>query len=382
MPNQVLVTASTYSHIRNFHLPYLKAFYDAGWTVDLACPAPPATLPYVRAAYDVAFTKRMSALENFRACGRLRRLIAQNSYDLVVTHTSLAAFFTRLAMRGMKCRPRVVNVVHGYLFDETTPFQKRQALLWAEKLTAPVTDLILTMNEDDYVLASKHRLGQKVHNIPGIGIDFSRLPQGGRGDGLRRAHGIPNDAFCFIYAAEFSQRKNQALLLHALAELPPHLWLLLPGDGAELDSCRQLAQSLGIENRVVFPGHVSDVPAWLCAADAAVSSSYSEGLPFNIMEAMHYGLSVAASDVKGHRDLIDDGQTGLLFASGSVDDCRRQLLRLSEDATLRSALSARASTQLSMYDLDHVLPIVMDHYGVAAVSISSSMTETSNAVRS
>lgn len=366
MAHKVLITASTYSHIRSFHLPYLQAFSGLGWTVHVACPAPPREIPGAHAALDVPFTKRMSAPQNLAAARLLRAQIRRAGYDLVISHTSLAAFFTRLAVLGLRRRPRMVNMVHGYLFDQDTPAAKRTLLEGAERLTAPVTDLLLTMNRWDYQFALENRLGRRVDMVPGIGVDFSRFDGvDSRKEALRQALDIPGDAFVFIYGAEFSKRKDQATLLRALARLPEQVWLLLPGRGDLREECIALAQELGIAHRVLLPGQVGDMPSWYGAADAAVSSSRSEGLPFNIMEAMYCRLPVAASDVKGHQDLVEDGLTGLLFPFGDAEACARQMRRLLEDPALARELALRARAQMEQYALPAVLPQVMALYGAA-----------------
>jgi hypothetical protein len=135
MPGKLLYTASTYSHIANFHLPYLRAFREAGWTVHVACGGTAMALPEADRVVDVPFAKRMTAPENLGCARRLGELMKCEAYDLVITHTSLAAFFTRLPLLGRKDRPRVINTVHGYLFDDDTTAPKRQILLAAERLT-------------------------------------------------------------------------------------------------------------------------------------------------------------------------------------------------------------------------------------------------------
>ncbi|WP_368248876.1 glycosyltransferase, partial [Intestinimonas butyriciproducens] len=120
MPGKLLYTASTYSHIANFHLPYLRAFREAGWTVHVACGGTAMALPEADRVVDVPFAKRMTAPENLGCARRLGELMKCEAYDLVITHTSLAAFFTRLPLLGRKDRPRVINTVHGYLFDDDT----------------------------------------------------------------------------------------------------------------------------------------------------------------------------------------------------------------------------------------------------------------------
>ncbi len=355
-----LFTASAFSHIRRFHLPYLRWFRNRGWQVDVACGGTLEDIPEADRVIALPLEKRMAAPGNFRAAALLRREIKEHRYDLISTHTSLAAFFTRLAVTGMKDRPKLANTVHGYLFDDKSPAAKRAVLLGAERLTARQTDLVLTMNQWDYDLARSKRLGARVARIPGMGVDFSPLdnaaPNAGREK--RAAWNIAPDAFLMIYPAEFSPRKSQEVLIRAMADLPERAVLALPGSGALLDDCKTLAAKLGLEKRVLFPGEAGDVAAWYAAADAAVPASRSEGLPFNVMEAMHMALPIVASAVKGHTDLIEDGRTGLLYPYGDKAAFSTAVRRLMEDKALCSALGRAAKEAAAPYALDWVMPQV------------------------
>ncbi len=356
----VLFTASTFSHIRRFHLPYLRWFREQGWQVDAACGGAPEAIPEADRVIALPLEKRMAAPGNFRAAALLRREIRARHYDLISAHTSLAAFFTRLAVTGMGDRPKLVNTVHGYLFDDETPAMRRAVLLAAEKLTAGRTDLVLTMNRWDYDLAREKHLGARVALIPGMGVDFSPLDGVGPGLGQqkRAACGVAPDAFLMVYPAEFSPRKSQHVLIEAMPSLPERAVLALPGSGELLDECRALAARLGLEKRVLFPGEAGDMAAWYAAADAAVPASRSEGLPFNVMEAMHMGLPVVASAVKGHTDLIADGRTGLLYPCGDGAAFAAAMRRLMDDGTLCAALGRAAKEAAAPYALDRVMPQV------------------------
>ena len=373
---KLLVTASVYSHIYRFHQPYLRAFHEAGWETHVACAGFPAEATYIDRPIEVPFEKKMWSASNLRALRMLRELIQAEDYELIITHTSLAAFFTRLALKGNKARPPLINVMHGYLFDAQTNPLKRIALLNAERLTAAETDLLLTMNEWDFHLAKREKLGKRIERLPGMGLDTSRLNAAAADDGaeLRRRLGIDNTAFVLIFAAEFSKRKSQSTLLHALSRLPENVVLLLPGDGDLRESCRAEAERLGLSGRVIMPGFIEDIAAWYRAADAAVTSSHSEGLPFNVMEAMYMGLPIAASAVKGNTDLIRDGETGLLFPYGDAEACAACIMRLLSDAALRRELGERAKREVPRYTLDAVFPEVMERY----LSVFSSPAEMRN----
>lgn len=361
MTGKVLFTASRFSHIVNFHLPYLEWFKKLGWEVHVACGGEMQSIPCADKVFSVPFEKSILSPKNLGAARKLRADIRREKYELISAHTSLAAFFTRLAVTGMSPRPRLVCVSHGYLFDEDTPAPKRALLLAAERMTAAQTDLLMTMNEFDYRLAVKYRLGRRIVNIPGMGVDFGRLVPGD-GAALRDRWGIPSDAFVLIYPAEFSKRKSQGVLLEAMTELPGECVLVLPGEGALLEDCKKQAESLGVASRVIFPGQTDKMGAWYAASDAAVTASRSEGLPFNVMEAMHAGLPIAASAVKGHTDLIEDGFTGLLYPYGDAGACAGAIRRLMSDRALRSTLGNNARALSERYSLPSVFPMVTNAY--------------------
>lgn len=360
----VLFTASTWSHIAHFHRPYLRAFHDLGWQVHAACGGASLTIPEADACFSVPFEKKMTAPANFRAQACLRALMTQHHYDLVITHTSLAAFFTRRAASALRSRPAVVNVAHGYLFDDETPPVKKAVLALAERLTASQTDLLLTMNDYDTRFARRYRLGCRVEQIPGMGVDFSRFPAVSSQErrSLRQERGIAPDAFVLLYAAEFSKRKSQSTLLRAMSLLPKRVVLALPGQGTLLDECRHLARDLGLKDRVLFPGYCADMAPWYALADCAVSASRSEGLPFNIMEAMHASLPVVATAVKGHTDLVTPGQTGFLFPYGDETSFAAAIEQLLSHPDRTAAMGRAAARSAEPYALDRVLPQVMELY--------------------
>lgn len=357
---KVLFTASTYSHIVQFHRPYLAAFRQRGWTVEVACGGVPTDIPEANRVVDVPFEKEMLSPRNAAAWRKLRRLMKEEQYDLVSCHTALAAFFTRMAIRGLRVRPRVACMVHGYLFGEENPAAKGLILKAAERAAAPVTDLLMTMNRWDTRYAEVHKLGGHIVEIPGVGLDTQRLTPAD-GETLREQWGVGEEDVLLLYAAEFSDRKSQRVLIRALAELPRRVKLALPGQGKLLEACMALAKELSVEERVLFPGQVQMAP-WYAAADAAVSASRSEGLPFNIMESMYCGLPVVASRVKGHTDLLEQSGAGLLYPYGDAAACAAQIRTLLGRPDLAKQMGDQGRRAVEAYTLDRVLSAVMMQY--------------------
>ena len=363
---KVLITASNWTHVKNFHLLYIKKFHELGFTVHLACAGVPEKVPYVDEAFSLPFQKKIFSLKNFQASLILRKKYKTEHYDLIITHTSLAAFFTRLAVKKIKSSStKLINTVHGYLFDDDTNKIKRAVFLAAEKFTRPETDLLLLMNDYDYKLALKYKLAKKIAKIHGIGVDFSRLnnfaesAREEKREILRQKYKIPFDSIVLIFAAEFSARKNQKFLISVMKKLPENIFLILPGTGILLDECKNLAEKSNLTDRIIFPGFSENVENFYNAADIAVSSSRSEGLPFNILEAVYMNLPVVASSVKGHTDLLENLDGAKLFPFNDEEKCAESIKFFAEKI-MEKNLIVKNREAAEKYSLSSVLPEVMN----------------------
>ncbi len=307
---KILYCASTLSHIRNFHLPYLKAFHDQGCEVWVLANEE-GSIPYADHVVALPFAKSLLSLQNIKAIFLARKLLKEQHFEMVSTHTALASAVVRAAILLLQNRPKVFCTVHGYLFNENDGLKKWIYLL-PEKICAHVTDTLMVMNQEDYEIAQNHHLYKEyLHFIHGIGFDSSRFQPMSIEKRIagRQALGFGEKDFLFIYAAEFSKRKNQECLIRAFAKAVPYApnaHLLLAGTGTLLKQCIQLTKELYMEDRIHFLGHVQNMENLYPLCDAAVSSSKIEGLPFNVMEAMACGLPVLISDIKGHRDLVEN----------------------------------------------------------------------------
>lgn len=367
MPGKLLYIASTVGHLNSFHRPYVERLAQEGWEIHTGGRGGELPLPGGSRGVDIPFEKSMVSLRNWHLVWKLRRLLLEERYDVISVHTTLAAFFTRLAVLliGHRNRPLVINTVHGFLFDHTTPPLKKGILLAAEKITAPATHLLWTMNREDTQIALSHKLCRgPVEKIPGMGVDMTRfspatVPQR---QAARDRYGLCDRDFVLVYAAEFSKRKNQKWLIESMAGLPKNVKLLLAGQGTELESCKKRVQELNLEGQVQFCGFVSDIAVCYHAADVCVSASRSEGLPFNLMEAMHCALPVLATRVKGHEDLVTQGVTGYLFPHQNRAVFHQYLLSLLHSPAHTLELGQHGRDQAEQYRLDRVLEENMQRF--------------------
>jgi glycosyltransferase EpsD len=356
--NKILFCASTASHICNFHLPYIKALNDKNYEVWTAS-ASDESIPYAKRSVAFPFRKNLLSFYNIIAVFKLRKFLKHQQFDKISTHTALASAIIRLAVLLLpkKERPQIYYIAHGFLFSKKDELKKWIYLL-PEKICAPVTNVLMVMNQEDLELAKRYRLyKEQLHFINGIGFDFDRfkpLSSEERENG-RRAMGFTSTDFLFIYAAEFSKRKNQQLLIQAFAKVAdqiPQAHLLLAGNGALLEHCKTLVKKLHMEKRIHFLGYVQQMQELYPLCDTAVSTSKVEGIPFNVLEAMSCGLPVLLSNIKGHQDLVEN-EAEFLF------DTEQELC---EKIVVNAVISAKPKNwtqNIKKYRLDVVkIPII------------------------
>ncbi|MBQ1659413.1 MAG: glycosyltransferase [Clostridia bacterium] len=317
---RILVCASRISHILNFHLPYLRYFRDKGYIIDAAAEGKTEN-ELIDNCYDMRFVKNPLSPENLRTVSRLKKLMQENEYSLVYSNTTLAGAAAKLAVMRLKKKPYFVHISHGYMFGLDGSIHSR-IYRTAEKLTAPAVDTLAVMNSEDYYLAKKYKLGRSINYIYGMGLQkerFSEISDEQR-TLVRERAGIGNDKKILLCVGEFSARKNQTMLIKAFDDIHkkhPDTVLAFAGEGKTENECRMLAENLELRDSVKFLGHVSDINGIYRSSYMLVACSKMEGMPFNVMEALYCGLPVAASNIKGHSDLLRKKPFGVLFENNS-----------------------------------------------------------------
>lgn len=150
-------------------------------------------------------------------------------------------------------------------------------------------------------------------------------------------------------------QKAHDCFLQAGAELLKHfpvteLWIV--GSGSLLDEMRKLASVLNIAHAVRFLGHRSDVSQVLQQIDILVSASRWEGFPTVILEAMAKQVPVVATDVSGSRELVRNGETGLLVPVDNPDALAQAIIWLVTHPTEAQHMAKLAWHQVHHYTLE------------------------------
>ncbi|WP_144505536.1 glycosyltransferase family 4 protein [Bacillus mycoides] len=359
---KVLFCATVDYHFKAFHLPYLKWFVDQGWEVHVAANGN-IHLPYVTQKYNIPIQRSPLSIQNLHAYKKLKSIIHQNKYNIIHCHTPMGGVIARLAARKARQQgTKVVYTAHGFHFCKGSPFINWLLYYPIERSLATTTDCLITINQEDYNLAVRHRFQVKnIKLVHGVGLDIERYVPvtESEKEQLRLKNGYKTKDFLMFYAAEFNKNKNQSFLIHVLAQLKnemPHAKLLLAGEGPLIEECKKIATQLGVTNMVHFLGYRNDIASLLQMCDLAVASSYREGLPVNIMEAMACGLPVVATDNRGHRELIINNKNGWIVDRDDINAMADRIKGISINPKVLAQMGQYGCTIIkNQYSVNEVL---------------------------
>ena len=327
---KILYTATVLSHICQFHLPHMQHLQEQGWEVHVAAHDNLAVknglqLKYCDKFIETPFSRSPKSPDNFKAYKQLKKILAEEHYDVILCNTPMGGIVTRLAAkRTRKQGTKVVYMAHGFHF-----YKGSSRLAWLiyypiEKLMAKKCDLLITVNQEDYALAQK-KFGKrtKVAHIHGVGVDEKRYYPATEAEQLamRRAEGLSPEDFVILCTGELNENKNQKTLISAAARLKdtiPNLKVLLAGNGPKEQELREQIQADDLNGIVKLLGYRTDLEKVVPAIDLVVSCSKREGMPLNIIEAMLCKKPVVASHNRGHDELVREEETGYFFAPGDM----------------------------------------------------------------
>lgn len=359
---KVLFTATVDSHIENFHIPYLKYFKEQGYEVHVATNGDDE-IPYCDKKIKISFERSPFKLNNLKAIKQLKKVIMEEKYDIIHTHTPMGSVVTRLAAAKArkKYHTRVIYTAHGFHFYKGAP--KKFWLLFypVEKVLSKITDTLITINNEDYELAKNKFWCKDVQYVPGVGIDENKfnikMTKKEKSD-LRESLGLKESDFVMIYPAEISERKRHIWLINTLSSIMTehkNIHLLLPGKDSLNGECNKLVDDLKLSNQVHFLGFRKDIPKLMRISNLALSSARQEGLPVNIMEAMYVGLPIVASDCRGNRDLVINKKNGYLIDLEDSTNYVNSILRVYKNDNDINSFKSNSQKIIKSYMLDRVM---------------------------
>ena len=308
--------------------------------------------------------RSLSPWAQWRAFRALLALMRAERPDLVHAHMPISGFLARLAARVAGV-PHVAYTCHGFLFNQPGPRWRRALGLAVEWLGGRMTGTYLTVSTEEAADARRLRIARHAVAV-GNGRDPARFrPDTQARQRVRAALEVPDERVVIVIVSRLVRHKGHPELLDAMRAVPgAELWVVgerLPSDhGQDLEAV--FAEAPPQVRRL---GYRTDIPDLLAVADIFALPSHFEGLPMSVIEAMLTGLPVVATSIRGPREQVVNGETGLLVPPMSVPPLAEALRRLVADPALRARMGeAGRARALQLYTEDAVLARTLDLLGL------------------
>lgn len=274
---------------------------------------------------------RIPSLSKFdvKTVSTIARIIRERDIHVVHSHEYKSDILTFLLRRRLDIP--IVTTVHGWITNSI----KSKLYVALNKRVLRYFDRVIAVSPRirDEVLANgvAPENVQLIHNA--IVMENYQRHLATQGE-FRAQFGLSQDAFVVAAVGRLSPEKGQADLLRASAPLMRsyrRLHVALVGDGPDRDRLRSVVLELGIADRVVFTGHLVDVRPVFRDTDLLALTSYTEGFPNVILEALSMEVPVVATDVGGVPDIVENGVTGALVPAGDISGIARAIEHTLQD---------------------------------------------------
>ena len=353
--------------------PQLDAVVEAGGEVlGISAPGPYVDALEQRGVRHVALagsTRGWSLRGDVRAAADLWRILRRERPSVLHTHNPKPGLYGRVVGR-LAGVPIVVNTVHGLYATEDDPWARRAVVYTLEALASRFCDAELVQNAEDVETMRRFRLARsnKVTHL-GNGVDLQRFRpdrlSAGERRSLRSSWGGDEETVVVGCVGRLVAEKGYPELFEAVRRLAPQVRLVVVGgdDPDKPDALDpRLIEQAGAAG-VVFLGHRGDVAELLAGFDLFVLASHREGQPRAAMEAAAAGLPVVATDIRGCRQVVDDGTTGLLVPVRDADGLRGALAHLAASQDMRRRMGDAAVAKARReFDENRVVRTVMHTY--------------------
>ena len=356
-----------------FFTEHIRLWHEKGYCVDLVCSPVGGRVNDLGEFFSdikngsirtIALNRSPFKISNLKGFLQLRKIARKEHYDIVVTNEPIMGCLTRLAFADKK-ETKVIYIAHGFHFYKGGP--KLSGLIYKaiEVFTAHFTDLLVTINKEDFEAAKEFRLRKNgmVHYIPGIGVNTSKFYKSSKDEcaEIRKEFGLSNSDFVVAVVGELNDNKNQEVIIKAIASLKdecPGLKGVFMGRGEKKEYLEELCRQLNADERIRFLGYRNDVNRILSACDLGVSASIREGLGLNIIEEMASGLPIVASVNRGHKDIMTE-DSGILVQASSFDGFADAILTYYKSSEKCEAASKNNFERCKQFDVEVVKPLLL-----------------------
>jgi len=363
--------------LRFLVMPQLLAVRDAGGeAVGISAPGPWVSELEEAGIRHIALqssTRGMDFVADLRAVRELWHILKEERFDVLHTHNPKPGLYGRVLGR-LAGVPIIVNTVHGLYATPDDRFMKRVVVYTLEAIASRFSHAELVQNPEDLELLHRWRISPRGRTVLlGNGVDLQRFDPNRFDDTdrnrMRSLLNVADDQIVVGMVGRLVAEKGYPELFEGAKMLGDQYVVLAigPHDPEKADALPEVMLSEAATNGVRFLGMRDDVEELYAAMDMFVLPSHREGFPRAAMEAAASGLPVIATDIRGCRQVVDDGVNGLLIPVKDAQAIVAAIVRLGESPQLRSTMGA-ASVERSreQFDEQDVVDIVMATYDSVA----------------
>ena len=325
--------------------------------------------------YGVPMERHISPLKDLKSLFGLIRVFRKERPTMVHSMTPKAGLLSMMA--GWICRvPVRIHTFTGLVFPTSTGL-KQKILILTDRLTCACATHVIPEGEGVKSDLTNYRITRKPLRILGHGnvkgidlkhFDPTRTEVLDEADRIRKDLRIADDEFVFVFVGRLVGDKGINELVEAFSRLRekyPKCRLILVGpEEAKLDPLRpQTLQEIEVNGGIEAVGSQSDVRPWYMAGDAFVFPSYREGFPNCVIEAGAMGKPSVVTDINGSREIILDGENGVIIPSKDADAIYSAMERMMTDAESRQRMAANARQLVAeRYEQSYVRQCLKDYY--------------------
>ncbi|MDT2805869.1 glycosyltransferase family 4 protein [Vagococcus lutrae] len=355
---RVLFIATVDRHIEAFHLPLIKLLAEQGYKVDVASNGN-LEFPFVQQKFNVPFTRNPLTLSNVKSYNIIKKIMGTYNYDIVHCHTPVGATVGRLAAK--RSNAKILYTAHGFHFYKGAPIKNWILFYPIEKYLSKYTDLLITINTEDYSIAKRKFKSIKTIYLNGVGIEIDRMRKVECPKNLREELQLKDTDKIILSVGELNDNKNHKLVIKALSEIAlKNIVYIIAGEGPLKEEIQSISKQYGIENQVKLLGYRSDIFSLMKQSDLFVFPSKREGLPVSVMEAMACDMIIIVSDIRGNRDLIEN--PNMRFETNDYGKLKEMILDVFSNYEKYKKLSQDINSKISNYSIDNINQQLLDSY--------------------
>lgn len=355
--------------------PQLRAYSAAGFEV-IVCSADG---PYVAELESWGLrhlplryaTRANDPLADLRMLGELVALFRRLRPDIVHTHNPKPGILGRMAAR-LTGVPAVVNTVHGLYAQSSDSWPRRTVVYTAERLAAACSDIELVQNPEDLDTLARLRVPGPKLRLLGNGVDLERfsterLDPTTRNQ-VRAEFGVGSSEIVAGVVGRLVFEKGYRELIAAaeswmVQDSSIRLVVVGPRDDAKADAIDDRSIERAQRRGVRFLGPRQDMERVYSGFDIYVLASHREGFPRSAMEAAAMALPIVATDIRGCRQVVDHGVTGLLVPPRDPSSLAQGVLRLAASGSERTAMGRAGRLKaIREFNQDHVIGTTLNTY--------------------